>query len=311
MSSDIDNVTAILQERFSLQTEFLGENKDINRIVPLVSVTVATYQHVHYIKECLDGILMQQTTFPYEIILGEDGSTDGTEIICKEYAEKYPNKIRLFIRDRSLSQYVDQNGKTIRFNGLWNRMAARGKYIAFCEGDDYWIDPFKLQKQVNFLEQNSDCIMCFHDAKTINQQTGIEINKFSIPIKNKISTKDVILKNWFVPSASMVFRSFIADELITYKKWHNIFPAGDLSLILIATKYGYIYPIREKMSVYRFLTPGSDTYNVKTHTKARKNLYNYGKFLSAINRIEFDGKYSIAVFLRRIRILLSIIKTYL
>ena len=104
-----------LNERFLLQKEYWGENKLINQIQPVVSVTVATYQHVNYIRKCLDGILMQKTTFPYEIILGEGGSIDGTLDICKEYAEKFPDKIRLFMRDRKLSQYVGKNGEVTRF----------------------------------------------------------------------------------------------------------------------------------------------------------------------------------------------------
>ena len=95
-----DIVNEALKERFLLQKEYLGDNKLVNQINPLVSITVATYQHVDYIKQCLDGILMQKTNFLYEIIIGEDGSIDGTQEICKEYARKYPDKIRLFIRDR-------------------------------------------------------------------------------------------------------------------------------------------------------------------------------------------------------------------
>ena len=159
-----DEITIAQNERFLLQKEYLGENKPINQIQPIVSVTVATYQHVNYIRKCLDGILMQKTNFPYEIILGEDGSVDGTQEICKEYAEKYPDKIRLFIRDRKLSQYIGKNGKVTRFNGIWNRMSSRGKYIAWCEGDDYWIEPLKLQRQVDFLESHQDYSMCFHYA---------------------------------------------------------------------------------------------------------------------------------------------------
>lgn len=154
MKSDLASVA--LEERFLLQKEYLGDNKPVNQALPLVSVTVATYQHVNYIKQCLEGILMQKTNFPYEIIVGEDGSVDGTQDICKEYAEKYPDRIRLFIRDRNLSQFVAENGEVTRFNGIWNRMSARGKYIAWCEGDDFWIDPLKLQKQVDFLESHPD-----------------------------------------------------------------------------------------------------------------------------------------------------------
>jgi len=94
-----------LKRRFLLQEEYLGTNKAINKITPLVSVTVITYQHADYIRKCLDGILMQKTKFPYEVIIGEDGSTDGTKEICKEYAEMHPDRIRLFLRDRNISHY--------------------------------------------------------------------------------------------------------------------------------------------------------------------------------------------------------------
>ena len=113
---DSSVIEKTLNERFLLQEEYLGNNKPVNRIEPIVSVTVATYQHVDYIKECLDGILMQETSFPYEVIIGEDGSIDGTQEICKEYAEKHPDKIRLFIRDRNLSQYKRENGYPERKN---------------------------------------------------------------------------------------------------------------------------------------------------------------------------------------------------
>jgi len=120
---------------------------------PVVSVCVQTYQHVNYIKDCLDGILMQKTTFPSEILLGEDASTDGTREVCIEYAEKYPKKIRLFLHHRKNN--IKINGSpTGRFNFLYNLYSARGKYIAICEGDDYWTDPYKLQKQVDFLDVN-------------------------------------------------------------------------------------------------------------------------------------------------------------
>src|SRR5690554_4111074 len=110
-----------LKRRFLLQEEYLGTEKPVNEIEPLVSVRVATYQHVKYIEQCLDGILMQKTSFPIEVIVGEDESTDGTREICIEYAKKHPDKIRLFLRDRKLSQYYE-NGKIVRrFNSRWNQ----------------------------------------------------------------------------------------------------------------------------------------------------------------------------------------------
>src|SRR5690606_4409195 len=113
---------------------------------PVVSVCVQTYQHAPYIRECLDSILMQKTDFPFEILLGEDESSDGTREICIEYAEKFPDKIKLFLhrRENNIQIFGYPTG---RFNFLTNLYSSNGKYIAICEGDDYWTDSDKLQKQ--------------------------------------------------------------------------------------------------------------------------------------------------------------------
>ena len=114
---------------------------------PLVTVRTSTYQHGPYIKQCIEGVLMQKTNFAFEFIIGEDFSTDGTREIVFEYAKKYPDIIRVFTADYNVGS---------KANGRRCINAARGKYMALCEGDDYWIDPLKLQKQVDFLEKNKD-----------------------------------------------------------------------------------------------------------------------------------------------------------
>ena len=125
------DISKIYKERFALEKEYLGTNKPVNKISPIVSVCIATYQHAGFIKDCLEGALMQKTDFDFEIIIGEDESNDGTRQICVEYAEKYPDKIRLFLRNRETSQLYDKDGKFIcRFNGKWNRESAKGRYIA-------------------------------------------------------------------------------------------------------------------------------------------------------------------------------------
>lgn len=124
--------TKEIERRFLLQEEYLGTDKPINKIEPLVSVSVATYQHEDFIRQCLDGILMQKTDFTFEVIVGEDDSKDNTRTICIEYAEKYPDKIGLFLRDRKISHLYDENGKFLkRLNGVlgFGRMSSKGKYI--------------------------------------------------------------------------------------------------------------------------------------------------------------------------------------
>lgn len=209
---------------------------------PLASVCVVTYNHKDYIKQCLDGVLMQQTNFPYEIILGEDGSTDGTREICMEYAEKYPEIISLFLRSRKDVIYI--NGKpTGRYNMIECLKEARGKYIALCEGDDYWTDPLKLQKQVDFLESNSDSsfVSCGYYQLKSNKLFPVEIKQ------KKVTIESVFNKNIF-NTASLVFRRRVISDLpdLIYKA-----NAGDWFLQAWACKFGYGYAMDDYMAVYR------------------------------------------------------------
>lgn len=131
----------------------MNDSKDI-----LVSVVCLSYNHEKYIRDALDGFVMQKTNFGFEVIIHDDASTDNTIVIIKEYAEKYPDIIKpIFEKENQYSKPGgDILGKTI--------MACQGKYLAFCEGDDYWIDPNKLQKQVDYLEEHPECSLCCTDA---------------------------------------------------------------------------------------------------------------------------------------------------
>jgi len=131
-----------------------------------VSVLVQTYNHENFLKQCLDSILDQKTSFNFEIILGEDCSGDKTRDYCIEYAKKYPNKIRLFLHKPENKIFVE-GVKTGNFNAFYNLFNARGKYIAFCEGDDYWGDPYKLEKQIQFLNNNLEYSFSYHRFEEI------------------------------------------------------------------------------------------------------------------------------------------------
>lgn len=239
-----------LVRRFKLQKEYLGIEKSVNKIQPLVSVTCATYQHRQYISECIEGFLMQETSFPIEIIIGEDGSTDGTFEICKEYANKYPNKIRLFLRDRKLSQYFEEDGKFGgRFNGIWCRMSARGKYIAMCEGDDYWIDPLKLQKQVDFLEANPEYGMCYTDYALTE---GKKIRRNYVRNSCDSYLADYLGGRCTIATLTTCFRKDIYDSLPKYwsgKHWLM----GDKPMWIELLHVSKAYYIDEVTATYRVL----------------------------------------------------------
>lgn len=137
---------------------------DIRIDPPMVSVCVQTYQHVDYIRNCLNGILMQKTNFPFEIILHDDASKDGTAEICREYVAKYPHIIRPFLQKKN------QYSKGLNPFACLQIPRVRGKYIAICEGDDCWIDPDKLFKQVQFLEANEDYVLVATDINLIDSE---------------------------------------------------------------------------------------------------------------------------------------------
>ena len=244
------DIQKIYKERFLLEKEYGGGDKPINKTQPLVSVCVITYQHIHLIKDCLEGILMQETTFPFEIIIGEDESTDGTREICIDYANKYPDRIRLFLRNRKTSQLFDEHGKYIcRFNGKWNRESARGKYIALCEGDDYWIDPLKLQKQVEILEADDSLIACFTNAMVKNEITNEE-KLYSSKLREGLVPKETILLKGggIYPTASLVFKRHNWDNLKFLSL--NSLP-GDVVLIYGLLAEGDIWFLNEVTCVYR------------------------------------------------------------
>ena len=126
----------------------LRNNTFDSEVIPLVSIDCITYNHCKYIRDALEGFLMQRTNFPVEILIHDDASTDGTAEIIKEYEKQYPWLIKPVYQTEN--QYSKHNGTISKIQ----YGSALGKYIAFCEGDDYWTDPYKLQKQVDFLESN-------------------------------------------------------------------------------------------------------------------------------------------------------------
>ena len=193
---------------------------------PLVSVCIQTYQHVEFIEQCLQGVLNQQTDFDFEIILGEDESSDGTREICTRYAHQYPQKIRLFKHERKNVIYID--GKPSgRYNLMHNLSQARGKYIALCEGDDYWTDPKKLQTQVNILQKKPGYALSFHNIHDLNDDT-LDL-RFQHELKSEFTTHD-FLDRAYAPTVSMVFRK---DAIANLPPWFKTVFMGDWPLMIL------------------------------------------------------------------------------
>mgnify|MGYP000079353157 CR=1 FL=1 len=210
---------------------------------PLLSVAAITYNHEDYISEALDSMLMQKTDFPFEIIVHDDCSTDNTVNILKAYAKKYPNIIKLILQKEN--QY-SQGKKIVKIISE----KVKGTYIAWCEGDDYWIDAGKLQTQIGLMKQNPECDMSFHPTKTRFDNDGYGEIGARHAGKNKIfTTSDVIIGGGgFCPSASIVIRKEVWSTLPSF---FDDAPVGDYFVQIFGSLNGGALYIDKVMSVYR------------------------------------------------------------
>ena len=213
----------------------------MNNKASLVSIGCVTYNHEFYIRDALNSFLMQKTTFPIEILIHDDASTDKTADIIREYEKKHPDIIK------SIYQKENQYSKRVGISVNYQFPRARGKYIALCEGDDYWTDPYKLQKQVDFLEANPEYVLCFHNVfrKYENLDRADELyNSFSEDLT--LTKQDLLLKN-HIATVSVVFRNI--PNIVP--DWASDLPAGDYPLWCALANQGEIRYLNETMAVYR------------------------------------------------------------
>lgn len=210
---------------------------------PLVSICVLTYQHEKYIEQALDSFLSQETTFPFEIVIHDDASKDKTAEIIRRYAEQYPDIVK------PLLQTENQYSKGVsNISGVFNFPRARGKYIAFCEGDDYWINTKKLQKQVDYMEGHPECAMTFHAAMVVAEDGSFLRETHPYTNDRVLTAEEVIDERELYPSASMLFRTEIAQSL---PEFYYQAPVGDIPLHLIMGSKGTVHYEDIMMSAYR------------------------------------------------------------
>jgi len=226
-----------------------------------VSVCVPTFNHKHYISRMLDGALEQKTTFPFEIVIGDDGSTDGSQEIIRSYQEQYPDIITAFLHTENQGPFEPREFAG-RNNVLQLLKACQGQYVAMCEGDDYWTDPYKLQKQVDFMESNPDFSICHHNM-LVTYEDGSESHTFNKENQALISTIDDILQDhWFMATASWLYRNYFLTE--NFAEWHANAAAGDWALSIQLAAKGKIAYLPEVMGVYRKHSAGLS--NVHSHS---------------------------------------------
>jgi glycosyltransferase involved in cell wall biosynthesis len=212
---------------------------------PLVEVVIVTYNHKDYIAQALDSVLMQQTSFNYKIVVGDDCSTDGTINILKEYEKKFPDKIKVIYQEKNLGPYHPDRNIVVMLNN------AEAKYVALLDGDDYWTDPLKLQKQVDFLEINPGFTMCFHNT-LIKREYTVTDNKTEALFNHKM-TKTVfemvdVAHTWIGHTSSLVF---VRKSILPLPEWFKRCFSGDLTIISLLAGNGSLKYLDFTGSVYR------------------------------------------------------------
>lgn len=214
----------------------------MSEMLPLVTVRCLVYNHEPYLRQCLEGFVMQKTNFPFEVIVHDDASTDGSVAIIKEYAEKYPDIIKPIYETEN--QYSKHDGSLRKIIDAH----IRGKYIAVCEGDDYWTDPLKLQKQVDFMESHPEYSLCFHATNCIYGHDENTCHTICYD-KCEFELDDLILGGGgMMATNSMLYKR---DLVKSVPLWVQKAPVGDLPLMLLLGSYGKVHYIDEIMSVYR------------------------------------------------------------
>lgn len=232
--------------------------------LPKVSICVPTYNHERYIAQMLDGALAQKTQFPIEIVIGDDGSTDGAPAIIQRYADRHPNLIRAFLHPENLGPQTPPEFAG-RNNVIALLKACRGEYVALCEGDDYWTDPFKLQKQVDLLDAHPDYSFCHHNM-VVMYEDGAASHPFNDPDQALISTvSDVLADRWFFATASILYRNYFRTE--PFADWHARAAAGDWALVIQLAARGPIGYLPDTMGVYRKHRAGL------SNIQSKKNLF--------------------------------------
>lgn len=263
--------------------------------IPVVSVVINTYNHVNFIASAIESALMQKTNFPFEIIIGDDESDDGAREICIRYANEHPGKIRLFLRSRKDVIYIN-NKPTGRFNFIRNIKSARGKYIALLPGDDYWTDALKLQKQVDLLEQNPDCVACHHWHKIAKMSEDGTYQEQEAPKEGHgyypepvAGVREIFADKLRLKSRTLIFRNLFKSGF-ELPEWFLSVQFGDVPLSMILGQYGKYAFIDESMAVYRMTGKGVSTIGIENP------FFTFSHFIEWIRIWEygdvfFKGKY--------------------
>lgn len=224
-----------------------------------LTVIVMTYNQKNYIKQALDSIIAQKTDFDFDILIHDDHSDDGTYEILLEYKNRFPNKIQII--EEETRRFLSEGFNMMIFNHVVPHI--KSKYIAYCDGDDYWCDDHKLQKQYDFMNTHPDYSMCFHSAYQL-KDNGDMSSKWFIGDDGDLEMSDLINdKPGIHIATSSIF--VLSNAFIDFPEWRKCFPVEDIPLYMNAALHGKIRRLKDVMCVYRQFASGSWSSQNKTN----------------------------------------------
>ena len=240
---------------------------------PLVSICCLTYNHAPYVAQALDGMLMQKDV-DFEILIHDDASTDGTDEIIRDYECRYPDIIKaLYEKENQYSLYAAKGFTNT--SAIFNFPRAKGKYIAMCEGDDFWNDEHKLSIQSSYMEEHDDCTLSFHSAHMIVGSAD-KPSGMMRPYKQErmVTPQEIIDKKSGYPTASLMLRT---DVMMKLPQFYMKAPIGDIPIQLTMAADGYGYYFDMPMCTYRYARSGSWTQELLTSPDAKARQARYAQ----------------------------------
>lgn len=251
-------------------------------LVPTVSIKCLAYNHEKYIEKALDSFLMQKTNFPFEIVVHDDASTDNTTNIIRQYENMFPNIIK------PIYEIENQYSKGCEAMEQMIDTHMKGKYAAYCEGDDYWTDEYKLQKQFDAMEKHPEVDICAHAVRKINSQSGKTLGIISPESKNVIIPTEKVIAGGggFVGTNSLFYRKDALDIILPFRQILGI----DYALQVQGSLRGGMLYLSDCMSDYRFMTEGSWSSNYTNEEFVNKIDTRWKNMTDQLD-VDTNGKY--------------------
>lgn len=260
------------------------QNNDICN--PEVTIWCITFNHEKFIEQCLDGFLMQKTNFPFRIVVHDDASSDQTGKIIRQYVKRFPNIIKARVEEKNVLSQGEVKFCNIMISNV------KTKYVATCEGDDFWCDDTKLQKQYDFMEKNQDYVAVGHMTKTVDKDN----NSLVAIIDSKpgdYTIKDNEKMQLFAHYSSYFYRNiFMEMSQIERDAFFSVPVTGDRKLPILFMKYGKLYVMQEEMSVYRYMSCPTSFSSKRENISSYKLYIDFDELEKYSNSIGVQVEYS-------------------